>query len=180
MSHIEHWMRLYSSANPVVRERALAALANAPDPRVTPVLLDAFEHYQEYPGVDTVRAMQQSRDPALLEPMLRFSTHPDAQIRAGACEVLGALADRRATPALVERLGDEDIWVRRAAGFALAAVRDPAALEPLRQRYDGYPADDINVRVALHTALRALSAPPPAGTVRRPASADRQSSGCAG
>ena len=165
-SHIERWIQFYASPNPVVRERAVAALVNVHDPRVTPILLDAFEHYQEYPGVDTVRAMQQSRDPALLESMLRFSAHPDAQIRAGACEVLGALADGRATPALVERLGDEDIWVRRAAGFALAALRDPAALEPLRQRYDDYPADDINVRVALHAALRALGSPPPAGTIR--------------
>ena len=160
--------RLVQQREPTaVRLRALAALAQVTDPRVTSILLDAFEHYQDNRGVDLVKAMQRSQDPALVESLLRLSTHSDAAIRRGACEVLGTLGDHRSTPFLVERLADSDMWVRRAAGHALARLRDPRAADALQRRYEDYPDDDVNVRMALCVALRDLGLAPDPDTIRR-------------
>jgi HEAT repeat protein len=48
--------------------------------------------------------------------------------------------------------------VRRAAGFALAEVKDPASIPRLLQRYNSSAKDDINVRWAMECALDAMGA----------------------
>lgn len=58
-------------------------------------------------------------------------TDPPASDRRALVRALDVLADESAVPGLVERLGDADPDVRRAAAVALATVGDPAALDPL-------------------------------------------------
>ena len=48
------------------------------------------------------------------------------------------------------------MMVRRAAGFALAALRDPAARQDLLVAATLASSDDTNVRAALDAAIRAL------------------------
>lgn len=155
--HIERWIALYGSPNPVVRRRAVAALCKVADPRALPVLLDAFAREG---WLETAVALKHSRSPALVEPLIRCLAAPDPWMRESACEILGALGDRRATAPLLELLHDDHIAVRRAAAFALGALGDPAAIGPLQRRYRDRPEDNINVRMGLFAALKALGAPP--------------------
>ncbi len=159
MDRIDKWIHLYNSPNPTIRKRALAALVTFDDPRVTPLLLRAFEDDddQEF-GASIVRVLKRRTDPAVVERMLRYLDHPDPFRRAGACEVLGAYGDIRATPALVTCLADPHLRVRMDAAWALAHVRDPRAIGALRSRYIENPDDNINVRHAVYAALEALGA----------------------
>jgi HEAT repeat protein len=56
------------------------------------------------------------------------AAHDDPKVRRYLGMVLGSLGDRRATPVLLEGLGDRDPETRLYAILALAEIRDPAAL----------------------------------------------------
>lgn len=159
MDRVDKWIDFYRSSNLAIRARAVAALVTFDDPRVTPLLLEAFdEYYDQGYGASIVRALQRTKDPAVVERMMRHLDHPDPFRRAGACEVLGAVGDTRATPALIACLDDPHLRVRMDAAWALAHLRDVQAIDALERRYMEHPDDDINVRHAVRAALEALGA----------------------
>ncbi len=80
---------------------------------------------------------------------------PSQFVREVACQILGQLGDLRATPDLLRMLDDPALPVRRAAGFALAALKDPEAGPALRQHYENR-GEEINVRMALECAMNAI------------------------
>ena len=63
----------------------------------------------------------------VLDVLILYAGHRNAELRVHAVKALGAVADRRVTPVLVERLGDSDPKVRTAAAEALAARHDKQA-----------------------------------------------------
>jgi len=159
VDRIDKWIDLYNSPNPTISKRALAVLVTFDDPRVTPSLLQAFEDYYDQGfGRSIVQALKRRPSPTLVDQMMRYLDHPDPFRRAGACEVLGAFGDTRATPALVKRLADPHLRVRMDAAWALAHVRDSRAIDALKSRYIENPDDNINVRHAVYAALEALGA----------------------
>ena len=88
--------------------------------------------------------------------MIQRLTSPDDFIREVACNVLGKSENWNATQHLIAMLDDPNMMVRRAAGFALAFLGDPSALETLRRQFDARQNDDVNVRWALETAIQKL------------------------
>lgn len=68
--------------------------------------------------------------PGVGRALIRTLGDPDPNVRAAAAISLGRRRESQAVPALVKALADEQ-WVRFAAIEALAAIGDPAALEPL-------------------------------------------------
>jgi HEAT repeat protein len=76
--------------------------------------------------------------------------HDDPRIRRYLSMVLGSLGDRRATPLLVEALGENDAETRIYALLALADLRDPAAVPAIQKAVSD---EDKDVR---KTALYAL------------------------
>lgn len=74
----------------------------------------------------------------------------DPRIRQYLSMVLGNLGDRRATPLLVEALGDPTPEARIYAALALGRLRDPSAVPPLLKTFS---SDERDVRKAAAYAL---------------------------
>jgi HEAT repeats/PBS lyase HEAT-like repeat len=74
----------------------------------------------------------------------------DPRIRQYLSMVLGKLGDRRATPLLVEALGDRSPDTRIYAALALGQLRDPAAVDPI---LNAFKNDERDVRKAAAYAL---------------------------
>jgi HEAT repeats len=152
--HVDKWLRFFASPDPAVQERSLRALLDIDDARIIPALLDAFARYPGRRGL--CEALTRHRDPALVEPMLAYVSHPDHFVRESACEVLGTLHDTRATLPLLDRLGDSHPMVRRAAAFALADIGDARAAGTLLRHWQERTDEDSNVEMGLRAALNAL------------------------
>lgn len=93
----------------------------------------------------------------------------DPRIRQYLSMVLGNLGDRRATPLLVEALGDPTEETRIYAALALGRLRDPAAMPPLLKSFS---TDERDVRKAAVYALGEIgdrrAADPLAGALADP------------
>ena len=68
-------------------------------------------------------------DPRSIEPLISTLNDPDLEIRSMAVRVLGFRKDRRAVPALITLLKDNQVW--GIAAESLGEIGDDAAVEPL-------------------------------------------------
>jgi hypothetical protein len=96
-----------------------------------------------------------------------LTSDPNFKVRLTAALVLGKLRDKRATPALIQALGDKNETVRGMSASSLGSLGDPtavAALEPLERDQSDY------VRARAKEALQILR---PAGGGGPPAAAER-------
>jgi HEAT repeat protein len=126
------------------------------EPAPLPVLLEILDELHDQGlGAATERVLRSRRDPELLPEMIRRLRSPSPFVRVVACGVLGGFGDRSATPHLLAALDDPALMVRRAAGFGLACLRDPASGPAMLRHYEER-AEEINVRMALESALQAL------------------------
>jgi hypothetical protein len=128
MDRVDQWIRFYNSPNPEVKWRALKSLLRFQDPRILPLLLDALKYPwgEGFGGdVDTSKYLQRWGDETIVEPMIEFAEDSDPGLRELACDVLGDLEDRRATPVLIRRLDAPHSIVGERAAWALAWLRDP-------------------------------------------------------
>jgi len=82
-----------------------------------------------YERLSLIEALGATGDPRAVEPLLGELHNENFSIRESAILALSRLGDRRATPALIESLRDQN--VRRCAIEALGRLRDPRAVEPL-------------------------------------------------
>jgi len=73
--------------------------------------------------------------PRVVDAVLELVRDPDESTRRYAIEILNAVPDTRAVPALIEALDDDDWWVRERAVDALARTRAPEAVAPLRRLF---------------------------------------------
>ncbi len=74
-----------------------------------------------------------------VDPLLGIIETPDPDVRKFVVDTLGDIRDRRAVPALIDRLGDVDENIRVAAAEALGKIRDRRAVDALLvclTRYD--------------------------------------------
>jgi HEAT repeat protein len=171
MNHLHNWLKLYQSSNVPVQKRALRGLLQHFNELPTSLIMDAFEKlfvgtYSANLDMLTrelrntiITHLKHSNNPLFVEPLLPYASHPDNNVRSVACDLLGALQDKRATLVLLQRLTDPIPFVRRSAGFALASIRDPQSADVIREQYMNSSNEDINVLIALETALRELGVP---------------------
>lgn len=153
---MQAWLKLFHSPNSVIRRRAAQGLLQHGDSIPLPVLLEILDElHSEGLGAMTERVLKERRDPDLSDEMLRRLRSLAPFVREVACRVLGGLGDLRATPELLKMLDDPAVMVRRAAGFALATLKDPEAGPALRHHYERR-REEINVRMALESAMDAL------------------------
>jgi HEAT repeat protein len=103
-----------------------------------------------------INAGEAKKYPNLVEQVssvYRKSKEDDPRIRRYLSMVLGNLGDRRATPLLIEALGDRDVETRIYAALALGRLRDPAAVPPLLKVF---ATEERDVRKAAAFALGEL------------------------
>jgi len=72
--------------------------------------------------------------PELVEPAIRLCRHPEANVRARAVAVLGALGGDQAATVLLERLQDADASVREAAARAIGEIGHWGGASALAER----------------------------------------------
>ncbi len=90
----------------------------------------------------------------LIEPTLDLLEHPDEDVRAVALTVASSFDDPRIVPAMIERLHDDDWWLRLTAADALGHIGDPRAVQPLIQALE-----DPEIRWAAVEALGRIGDP---------------------
>jgi HEAT repeat protein len=112
-------------------------------------------------GAEIERVLLSRRDADLAARMIPLLESKDHFVREVACNVLGHSGNRTATPHLLRMIDDSHVMVRRAAGFGLAALKDPQSLAELKRQYARHHQDDRNVIVALQRALNSLGEQPP-------------------
>ena len=157
MSNLNKWIEVYQSPTLHLRIRAAEGLLNLGGRLPLDILLNILDRIEELGlGAKTEKILKQRRDPELLDEMMKRLTSSKDYLREIACTVLGELHNWAATPHLLARLDDPNWWVRRKAGFALAELKDPSSVEGILRRYQKYPKEDINVRMALECALDEL------------------------
>ena len=155
-SPLANWLALYNSANPDVRLRAAQALVKRPDTPLR-VLLDTLDTLSHKGlGADVCEALLSRQDPDLYKEMVGRLESNDHFLRETACTVLGRSGNPSISARLLPMLDDPHVAVRHAAGHALAALADPASITELGRQLVAHQNDDINVVMALQTALRAL------------------------
>jgi HEAT repeat protein len=106
-----------------------------------------------------INAGEAKKYPNLVEKVsavYRASKDDDPRIRRYLSMVLGNLGDRRATPLLIEALGEKDVETRLYAALALGRLRDPAAVPSLLTVFAN---DERDVRKAAAYALGEIGDP---------------------
>jgi HEAT repeat protein len=129
-----------------VMENHEAAQAGEPlpwpqDPDFLAQLQDAWERTAEDENLHIrlalARVLAVYEDPEILPKLTWFleledDLDPDSQIRFGALEALGMLADPSAVPAVIPFLEHEDLYLRLAAAAALQALPGPESVTALK------------------------------------------------
>ena len=156
MTDATKWQQLFRSANRDIRLRAASAMLERQDTPV-PILLEILDrHSHDGLGVHVERALLGRAAADLHDAMVERLSSPDDFVREVACTILGQSEDKRATRPLLGMLDDSHMMVRRAAGWALAALGDPSALVPLQRLQELRTSEDINVRMAIEAAIQKL------------------------
>jgi HEAT repeat protein len=152
---------MYSSGNPEVKLRAARGLVQRGDETPLELLVDILETLsRDGLGAETERALSKRKDRELVARMIPLLESKDHFVREVACNVLGHSGDRAATPHLLRMIDDTHSMVRRAAGFALAFLKDPQSLPELKRQYARHRQDNPNVVAALRCALQSLGEQP--------------------
>jgi HEAT repeat protein len=94
---------------------------------------------------------KQTRDPCLVEPMVKALGSPDFMIRQIAAQVLGILGDRRTSEVLIGALKDEKVMVQLWAVESLGKLGVPSAVGPLVELLQNTESSTLR-----HTIIRVL------------------------
>jgi HEAT repeat protein len=121
------------AANPEVVDLLVQLLAAGTSSDRTVAALGALARMATVAGgwASTGGAGEKTSDPRVLELLQLYAGHRRPEVRREAVIALGAAADARAIPPLVERLGDDNPEVRAAAAEALAARNEVRAVPRL-------------------------------------------------
>lgn len=149
-------IKLFRSQNQAIRVRAAKVLMHRHDVPLNIILEILDDLHNQGLGAGVRKALLKREDPELVDAMLSRLRSPAPFVRETACKVLGRKAGRKITGALLAALVDQSMMVRRAAGFALADIRDPSSVPQLLEHY--MVNEDINVRAALECALDTMGA----------------------
>jgi len=120
-----------TDADPNVQRCAAEALVLSRDPKAIDALVAAI------PNPIAIYTLGESRDTRAVRALIGFLQNPinKSQDRATAAESLGKLADARAVDPLIASLSEDNAAITMKASYALAALKDKRAIEPLKQAY---------------------------------------------
>lgn len=120
-----------SSRAPLVRRRALEALAPLPLPEVAEAIRQAYGSDQPGLKISALYAMGANCDPNWLTTLSGELDSPDAEARYEATTALGEIGEESALRQLQVRLTDADLEVQLAAITAIGKIGGPAAKKML-------------------------------------------------
>lgn len=161
MPTLEEWLRKYESENRLIRIRSAVVLLDQPDRVPLNVLIDILVSLSyEGLGAKATRVLCQRKDEGLVPEMIKLLGSEDPWLREAACKILGNTGNKKGTEYLLRMFNDPHVMVRRAAGFALASLKDRSCLEQVRKLRELHDKDDINVRIALDCVLQKLGDDP--------------------
>ncbi|HYA87173.1 MAG TPA: HEAT repeat domain-containing protein [Nitrospirota bacterium] len=114
-----------------VRKTAVEALLSLGGANVIAGLIQALSSHDNAGARNSaIEALVQIGGQAV-DPLLGIIETPDSDVRKFVVDILGDMKDRRAVPALIERLGDADENIRVAAAEALGKIGDRRAVDAL-------------------------------------------------
>lgn len=115
-----------------VRRCAVEVLKNLQDPRTADELLKAMKDSDWWVRQIATSSLTEIKgDNNIVKAFVAMTRDADENVRRCAVEFFNKISDPVAFEALVERLGDEDWWVREKAIRALGALKDERAVAPL-------------------------------------------------
>ncbi len=148
------WATIHSGTeDPIVRARAVEALAYWTDDRMRPIIAAAYEDADAEMRASAVSAMGRSADSYWRATAAGELESPIARMRFEAARAVGELEDRSAVPRLIELVEDSDREVQSAAIAALGQIGGRPARQALRQAAD---SDDEVVSELADAALQEL------------------------
>jgi hypothetical protein len=107
------------SADPRVRANAIEALWHSPGPEALPIFKSALNDMNHRVVANALVGLHYRKDPSALTMIINLTNHPSPNFRLAAIWALGAVADRRAVPALQRLLTDASEAVREKARHVL-------------------------------------------------------------
>jgi hypothetical protein len=146
MAHLEHWLRLYESPTPKVKERAAAGLLGSGGEVPLRILLELLDSPNADLRSRAERALHECNDPGLLPAMVARLYSSDAEERLTACYLVARLDPALAESRAGRMLTDPDQRVRE------------WARQRLRRRTEGpeMPPVDGALKSRVYNALGAL------------------------
>jgi HEAT repeat protein len=142
------------SRDPLVRSRALEAVAPLPLPEVADAIREAFHSDERHYEISALYAMGASCDTVWQDTLTEELDSPDAEIRYEATTALGEIGEESTLPLLQTRLTDADPEVRLAAVTAIGKIGGDAAGKVLGSCRVG---DDAALSDAVAEALGQIS-----------------------
>jgi len=140
--------------DPLVRCRALEAVAPLPLPEVTAAIREAYGSGQRHLEISALYAMGANCEPAWQATLTGELDNPDAEVRYEATTALGEIGEEDSLGPLQARLTDADPEVRLAAVTAMGKIGGPAAGKMLRNYRVG---DDAVLSEAVSEALEVIA-----------------------
>lgn len=153
------------SGDPELCRRAIQALGELRDPRGAEVLIPYLERGSDRGPLASaaLHALVRIGQPGV-STLIHALDMQSARVREYACCALGLIRSREAVPALIARLKDPEVSVRRRAASALGMIGDSRAFEPLAVAMGSDAGRDALYRVALRQ-VGASSVAAPVGPV---------------
>ncbi len=139
-----------NSRRPLVRARALEAMAPLPLSEVAEAIREAYGSDEPRLKISALYAMGAACDPAWQATLNGELDSPDAEVRYEATTALGEIGAENALRPLQARLTDADIEVRLAAVTAIGKIGGPVAKKMLQSFRTG---DDAVLSEAVTDAL---------------------------
>ncbi|MFY9227050.1 MAG: HEAT repeat domain-containing protein [Blastocatellia bacterium] len=134
---VQALIKSLTDSNAQVRINVVRALGKITDPQAIPALIklikDPDSEVRFCVTDSLIKLVNLNKEPYLksLAILIKALKDNQASIRAKIAELLGKIADSKATQALIKTLKDPFAWVRAAAAKALGEIADPKSLSAL-------------------------------------------------
>lgn len=138
-----------------VRRRAIEAIGQLGQPRVTTLIEEAYASKDRLMRVSSLYAMGRNADGRWLPILIQELENDDVEMRYEAAHACGEVGDPRAAPYLIPMMDDPDLEVQLAAIDALGKVGGTLARRALRSRLHD---PDERIRQAVQKAMEELEA----------------------
>jgi HEAT repeat protein len=157
-----------------VRKAAVLNIKERRDRKAVDVLALLLEDADNEVVNFTVEALEAIGDKRATDPLIKalkgeFNRNRvyggDVTLRMNAAKALGSIKDRRAVPALIECLSEDNPFLRRRVASALKKIEDPAGLEAIKNM----PKDELPPEIGSATPVKPtdVKPPPPSAPIQR-------------